>query len=81
MDVDKPITVVNFPPVRFIGGTTSHGRTVSIHVSWYPEKSVSVITTVGVPAEQSLAYIGMKTKNVVIHMNCDGEALWVKSLV
>ena len=30
--------------------------------------------------EEGLADIGMKTKNVVIHMDCYGEAYWVKSL-
>ena len=30
--------------------------------------------------EEDLDDIGMKTRNVVIHMECDGEASWVKSL-
>ena len=80
MDSDKPVTVVNLPPVRFIGGPKRQGREVSIQVSWYPETSVAVITTVGITVEEALAYIGMKTINVVIHMECGGETSWVKSL-
>ena len=30
--------------------------------------------------EEALDNIAMKTRNVVIHMECDGEAYWVKSL-
>ena len=39
-----------------------------------------MITTVGIPLEEDLDNIGMKTRNVVIHMECDGEASWVKLL-
>ena len=34
----------------------------------------------GIPVEEALADIGMKTINMVIHMEFDGEAYWVKSL-
>ena len=37
-------------------------------------------TTVDVPVEESLADIGMKVINVVIHMECGGELSWVNSL-
>ena len=80
IDTYKPVPVVNIPPMRFIGGLTRQGRTVSIHGSWEPEISVAVITTVGVPVEEALDDIGMKAINVVINMECDGEAYWVKSL-
>ena len=46
MDTDKPITVVNKPHVSFIGGPIRQGRTRGIQVSWDPEISVAVITTV-----------------------------------
>ena len=36
---------------------------------------------VGIPVEGALADIGMKTINVVIHMECYGEVSLVKSLV
>ena len=68
MGADKPVPVVILPPVRFIGGPTRQGRTGSIHVYWDPERSVSVITTVGIPVEEDLDDIGMKTRNLVIHM-------------
>ena len=68
MDVDKPVPVVNIPPVKFIGITTNQGITVNIQEACYPEISVAVITTVGVPLEKDLADIGMKSRNVVIHL-------------
>ena len=34
----------------------------------------------GISVEEGLAYIGMKTINVVIRMECGGEASWVNSL-
>ena len=30
--------------------------------------------------EEALADIDMKTRNVVIHMECDGEAYWINYL-
>ena len=80
MGAYKPVPVVIIPPVRFIGCPARKGRTVSIQGSWDPERSVAVITTVGIPMEGALADIGMETRNLVIHMECDGEASWVKSL-
>ena len=77
---DKSVPVVIIPPVRFISGFKRQGRTGSIQGYWYPEISVAVITTVGITVEEALADIGMKTRNLVIHMECDGEASWVKSL-
>ena len=68
MDSDKPVTVANLPPVRFIGGPTRQGRRGIIQVSWYPETSVAAIATVGIPVEEDLADIGIKTRNGVIHM-------------
>ena len=49
-------------------------------VSWDPERSESVISTAGIPVEEALADIGIKTRNVVINMECDGEASCVKLL-
>ena len=77
---DKPIPATNIPPVRFIGFPTRQGIIGIIQGAWHPEISVSVITTVGVPVEEALNDIGMKARNVVIHMECDGEELWVKLL-
>ena len=68
MDTDKPVPVVDLPPMKYIGITTNQGITVNIQGAWYPEISVAVITTVGVPVEEDLAYIGMKSRNVVIRL-------------
>ena len=35
---------------------------------------------VGIPAEEAFSDIEMKTRNVVIHMECGGETSWVKFL-
>ena len=52
-DADKPVPVVNIPPVRFIGSTQRQARTGSIQVSWDPEILLAVITTVGVPVDDN----------------------------
>ena len=78
MDSDKTVPVVNITPVRFIGKFTRQGRAGSTQGAWDPEILVAVITTVGVPVEEDLDDIGMKATHVVIHMDCDGEASWVK---
>ena len=78
MSKDKPVPLVNLPPVRFIGKPTTQNITGSIQGEWELEISVAGITMVIVPMEEALDDIGMKTINVVIHMECDGEAYWVK---
>ena len=40
----------------------------------------AVINTVGGPVEEALVDIGMRFINVVIHMECDGEASQVRPL-
>ena len=80
MGADKTAPVVILPPVRFIGGPTRQGIKLSMQGSWDPERSVPVIAMVGIPVEEALADIGMKTRILVIHMECGGEASWVKSL-
>ena len=80
MNADKTFPVVNLPSVRFISGPARHERTGRIQGAWDPEISVYVITMVGVPAKKDLADIGMKSRNVVIYMEWDGEATWVKLL-
>ena len=80
MEADKPVPVANIPPMRFIGGPTNYIRTGSIQISWDLEISVAEIIKVGVPLEKDLVGNGMKSRNLVIHMECDGEASWVLSL-
>ena len=66
MDIDKPVPVVILGPVRFIGGPTWQVRTGIIKGSWYPEISVTVITTVGIPVEEALDDIG-----IIVHQWVD----------
>ena len=49
MDVDKPVIVLNLPPVKFKGIPSKQGRTGNIQGAWDPDILVSVITNVGVP--------------------------------
>ena len=74
MDADEPVPEINFPPVGFIVGPTRHGRTGRTQVSWDTERLVVMITTVGVLVEEYLDDIGMKTRKLVIHMECDGRS-------
>ena len=72
--------MVNLPPARFICGPSKQRRIGIMQGSWEPEISVAVTTTIEIPVEEALADIGIKTRNVVIHTECDGEASWVKLL-
>ena len=78
MDEDKNDPVVNLPPMRFLGYPTMNITTGNIQGAWYTKILVSVTTTVGAPVEEALADIGMKSQKVVIHMECYGEASWVR---
>ena len=80
MDADTPAPVVNLPHVRFIGAPTSQGIKGSIQGSWYIEISVAVITTAEITVDEALDDIGMKNRNFVIHMECDGDTYWLNSL-
>ena len=73
MDSDKPFPVVNLPPVRFISAPTNQGRTGNIHGAWEPEILVAVITILDITVEEALVNIVMKSRNVVVHMECDGN--------
>ena len=74
MGAYKPVPVVILPPVRSIDGPTSQEILGRIKVSWDPEISIAVITMVWIPVEKALDGIGMETINVVIHIECGGEA-------
>ena len=71
LDVDKPILVVNLPLVRFIGGIQNQERTCNIQGVWDPERWLSMITTVGVPVEEDMDDIEIKSKDMVIHLECE----------
>ena len=51
MDSYIPITVGNIPTLRFLGGSTNKGTTGNGQGAWYKERSVSVVTSVGVTVE------------------------------
>ena len=73
MDADKPVPVVNLPPVSFIGGPSNQVRTGYIQGVWDPDILVAVATAVGVLAEEALFYIGMNASSVLIRLECDCE--------
>ena len=39
-----------------------------------------MINAVGLPEEEDLNDIGMNSKKVVVHMECDGKESWVRPL-
>ena len=80
MDADKPVPVVNLPPVIFIGGPSKKVITGKIQGAWDTDRSVAVVTAVGVPVEGALADIGMNSRRVVIHLECDCEENLLKLL-
>ena len=47
MDSDKPVPVLNLPPVIFIGG---------------PDRSLSMVMDMGVSVDEALLEIGMNTR-------------------
>ena len=73
IDADKPVPVVNLPPVSFIGSPSEQRITGNIQVAWDPDRSVAVITSVGVPVEEVLSDIGSNSRRAVIHLEFDGE--------
>ena len=80
MDADKPVPVVNLPHVRFICGPSKQGRTGNIQGEWDPDILVAVIMALGVPVEEALSDIGKNSRIAAIHLECDGEEEWIKSL-
>ena len=74
MDADKPVPVAKFPPVRFIDVPIKQVRTGNVQGDWCLEISVAAITTAGVPVEEALVGILMKSIKLVINLECDGKA-------
>ena len=73
VDAYKPVPVVNIPPVRFIVIPTNQGITGNIAGYWHSEIFVAVITTVDVPVEEAFDDIVVKSRNVAIHLERDGN--------
>ena len=65
MDVYKPVSMLNIPPMRFIGNPTRQRRTGIIKGYWEPEISVAVTTIVGVLVEEALAKKGCDSYEVL----------------
>ena len=53
-DADKPVPVVNLPPVRFIGGISKQGITGNIQGACDSDILIAVIADVDVPVEELL---------------------------
>ena len=53
-DADKPVTVVNIPPVRYIYGPSKQGITGNIQGALDPDRSVAMVTAVGVRVAEAL---------------------------
>ena len=73
MEEDKPVPVVNLPTVRFIGGPSKQGISGNIQGVWYIDRSVAVVTALGVLVEEFLADIIINSRRAVIHLECDCE--------
>ena len=66
IDAYEPILIVNLPPVIFIVIPKKQVITDNIQRAWYPNRSVAVVTYVGVPVEEALSEIVMNTRRAVI---------------
>ena len=80
MDAEKPILLVNLPSLNFTCGPTNQRITGNIWGSWDPDRSVAVVTAVGVPVEELLSDIVMNARIAVINLECDCEEAWIKPL-
>ena len=80
LDADKPILVVNLPSLKFTRGTIKKVRTYNMCGGWYPDISVSVVVSVGVPVEEALLEIGMNSRRAVINLEFYCEKYFINSL-
>ena len=73
MAAEKPVPVVNLPPVRFLYVPSKQVTTGNIQGAWDSDRSVAVVTAVGAPVEEALVEIVINTRRVVIHLkfNCE----------
>ena len=70
-EANKHVTVVNLPLMRFIGGPKNLGITGNIKGAQDTERLVAMIITVGVPVEEDMDDIEIKSKDMVIHLECE----------
>ena len=52
---DKPVKVVNLPPVRFVCCPSKQVINGNTQIVWDTDRSVAVVTAIGVPVEEALA--------------------------
>ena len=64
--------MVNLSPLKVTGGPRKKVITDSIHGAWDQDRSLVVVTAVGVPVEEALSDIGMNSRRAVINLayNC-----------
>ena len=58
----------NVSPLNFAGGTIKQEITGNMKGSWDPDRSVVVLTPVGVPVEEALSDIRMNARIEVINL-------------
>ena len=68
MDADKPVPMVNIPPVRFIYGPTKQEIIGDIQGDWDTVRLLAVVTDVDVLVEEELSDIVMNSRRYVIHL-------------
>ena len=70
----------NILPLNFVGVPIIQGRTCNNLGAWYPEISIVVATEVGVTAEEDLLDIVINYRKLMINIECDCLASWIRSL-
>ena len=66
LDANKPISVVNIPPLKFSGVPTRQVIKGNIQGARDTDRSVAVVTEVGTPVEEAFLGITMNSRRAVI---------------
>ena len=80
MVAEKSITVGNLLPLKFLGVPIRQVKTCNTLGAWDPEISIAVATEVGVTVEEDLLDIVISYRKVMINIECDCLASWIRSL-
>ena len=67
----------NIISLKFAGGPTNQGRTGNMQGDWYPDRSLAVVTDVGVPVEEDLSNIIINTRRELVNLEYDCEEAWI----
>ena len=73
LDAYTTMSVGNISPLKLSGGPTNQVITGKIKGSWDPDRSLALVTDMGVPVLEDLSYIGTNARIEVIHLECDYE--------